>query len=429
MTLPLASAAPSGGSRDERVVVVGGGVIGAACAYFLRQAGRSVTIVDAGEFGRGCSHGNCGYVSPSHVLPLAGPGALQSALKTLFQKNSPLKVRCRLDPALWSWFWKFARHCNERDALASGHAIQRLLVSSRALYDELVRATLTDVEWDPSGVLFVFRTPAAMEHYAHTDALLQSEFGLTTQRFDGHSLLEFEPSLKPGVAGAFYYPSDGLLRPDKLMTAWRRVLEQSGVEIRARCPVRDLVVEGRIVRGVVTDAGPIEAEQTLVATGAWTPQLSRVLHCPIPIQPGKGYSITMPRPALCPRRPIIFEEHRVAISPMQSGYRIGSTMEFAGYDARLNPDRLTLLRDTAALYLKEPVRDPTLEEWWGWRPMTPDGLPFIGRLPAFDNVYLAAGHCMLGVSMAPATGKLVAELMTAQSPHIDPVPYAVTRRM
>lgn len=420
---------PSSGAGSERAVVVGGGVIGAACAYFLRQAGRRVTIVDAGAFGRGCSHGNCGYISPSHVLPLAGPGALQSALKTLFQKNSPLKVRWRLDPALWSWFWKFARRCNERDALAAGHAIQNLLASSRALYDELVHSTLSDVEWESSGVLFVFRTPAALDHYTHTDALLRNEFGVAATRFDANSLLEFEPSLKPGSAGAWFYPSDGLLRPDKLLAAWRRVLEQSGVEIREHCALRDLAVEGRVVRGVITDAGKIEADQTLIATGAWTPQLSRMLRCPVPIQPGKGYSITMPRPALCPRRPMIFEEHRVAISPMQSGYRIGSTMEFAGYDSRLNPDRLRFLRESAALYLKEPLAEPTLEEWWGWRPMTPDGLPFIGRPPAFDNVYLAAGHCMLGVSMAPATGKLVAELMTGQAPHIDPTPYSVTRRV
>jgi D-amino-acid dehydrogenase len=424
-----ATSFPSSGAGSERVVVVGGGVIGAASAYFLREAGRSVTIVDAGPFGRGCSHGNCGYISPSHVLPLAGPGALQSALKTLFQKNSPLKVRWRLDPALWSWFWKFARHCNERDALAAGHAIQRLLVSSRGLYDELVRTTLAEVEWEPTGVLFFFRTPAALDHYTETDRLLRDEFGVAATRFDGNSLLEFETSLKPGVAGAWFYPSDGLLRPDKLMGAWRRVLEQSGVEIREHCALRDLTIDGRVVRGIITDAGKIEADQTLIATGAWTPQLSRVLRCPVPIQPGKGYSITMPRPALCPRRPMIFEEHRVAISPMQSGYRIGSTMEFAGYDSQLKLDRLTLLRESAALYLKEPLAEPTLEEWWGWRPMTPDGLPFIGRLPAFDNVYLAAGHCMLGVSMAPATGKLVAELMTGEPPHIDPTPYTVTRRI
>jgi D-amino-acid dehydrogenase len=157
--------------------------------------------------------------------------------------------------------------------------------------------------------------------------------------------------------------------------------------------------------------------------------LNRILQCPLPIQPGKGYSLTLPRPTLCPRSPMIFEEHRVAISPMQSGFRVGSTMEFAGYDTSLNADRLRMLRESADLYLKEPLTRPAFEEWWGWRPMTPDGLPFIGRTPAFDNVYLAAGHGMLGVSMAPATGKLVVELLSGQSSHLDPAPYAVLRTL
>jgi D-amino-acid dehydrogenase len=423
------AASPPAVTRSDRVVVVGGGVIGASCAYFLRRAGRAVTLIDSGRFGSGCSHGNCGYVSPSHVLPLAGPGAVRSTLKTLFRKNSPLKVRWRLDPALWSWFWQFSRRCNERDAIAAGNAIQQLLVSSRALYDELFRATLTDVEWDPAGLLFVFLTPSAMEHYAQTDRLLQSEFGLAAARLEGNSLWTFEPALKPSVAGAWRYAADGQLRPDKLMLAWRRVLESMDVEIREQCALRNLVIDQRLARRLITDQGEITADQTVIATGAWTPQWRRMLRCRIPIQPGKGYSLTMPRPTLCPRSPMIFEEHRVAISPMQTGYRVGSTMEFAGYDTRLNTDRLRLLRESADLYLKEPLSGPTLEEWWGWRPMTPDGLPLIGRVPALENVYLAAGHGMLGVSMAPATGKLVAELLTGQPRHIDPAPYAVSRRL
>jgi D-amino-acid dehydrogenase len=240
-------------------------------------------------------------------------------------------------------------------------------------------------------------------------------------------LATFEPALKPSVAGAWRYAGDGQLRPDKLMSVWRRVLDSIGVEIREHCAMRDLVIERRLVRRVLTDQGEIDADQAVIAAGAWTPQWRHILRCRIPIQPGKGYSLTMPRPALCPRSPMIFEEHRVAISPMQSGYRIGSTMEFAGYDTSLNADRLRLLRESADLYLREPSSGTTLEEWWGWRPMTPDGLPLIGRLPAFDNVYLAAGHGMLGVSMAPATGKLIAEVLTGQPSHIDPAPYAVPR--
>lgn len=413
--------------EPDRVVVVGGGVIGAACAYFLRRAGRPVVLIEQGQFGRGCSHGNCGFVCPSHVLPLAGPGALRGALKTLFARNSPLKVRWRLDPGLWSWFWQFARKCNYRDMLAAAHAIQALLVSSRSLYDDLLRSTLSEVEWENNGLLFVFRTPRAMDHYAATDDLLRREFALGATRYDGPALCELEPALKPGCAGAWHYATDAQLRPDKLMLAWRGALEAQGVEIREHCELRDLVIDGRRVRRVVTGQGEIAAGHVVIATGAWTPRLRRMLRCRVPIQPGKGYSLTMPRPAICPRLPMIFEEHRVAITPFESAYRIGSTMEFAGYDTGLNPDRLRLLREAAALYLREPSAEPVLESWYGWRPMTPDSLPYIGSVLGIENLFVAAGHGMLGVSMSPATGRLIAELILDQTPHIDPKPYAVSR--
>jgi D-amino-acid dehydrogenase len=415
--------------EPERVVVVGGGVVGAACAYYLRQAGAAVTLIDRGDFGRGCSHGNCGYVCPSHVLPLAAPGALRSTLKTLLARNSPLKVRCRFDPALWRWFWQFARKCNHRDMLASGHAIQSLLASSRALYDGLFQSELSDVQWEPLGLLFVFQSQAGMDHYAQTDQLLRSEFQLGAARYDGEQLLEFEPTLKPGIAGAWHYACDGHLRPDKLMLAWRNLLQQHGVEICEQCALHDFIVEQKHVRRLITSQGELPADQVVVATGAWTPQLARLLGRSISIVPGKGYSLTMPRPEICPRYSMIFEEHRVAVTPMASAYRIGSTMEFAGYDASLNPRRLQLLRDGAAIYLRQPLAKPVIESWHGWRPMTPDSLPFIGRVPALDNVLVAAGHGMLGVSMSPATGRLIAELATGQTPHIDPQPYSVTRRL
>jgi D-amino-acid dehydrogenase len=416
-------------AASDRVVVVGGGVIGAACAYYLRQTGRPVTLIERGEFGHGCSHGNCGLVCPSHVLPAAAPGALWATLKTLFKRNSPLAVRWRFDLALWRWFWQFARKCNRDDMLRAGRAIQALLDSSRSLYDDLLASTLTGVEWAPHGLLFVFRSRRGMDHYARTDELLRREFRLETTRYDGAALLDVEPALKPGSAGAWHYPTDGHLRPDKLMLAWRRTLEAQGVEIRTNQELRDLAVDGRLARRLITNNGEVAADQIVIATGAWTPLLHRLLRQPLAIQPGKGYSLTMPRPANCPKYPMIFEEHRVAITPLTSAYRIGSTMEFAGYDETLNTDRLRLLRDGAAIYLREPLAEPVLEAWWGWRPMTPDGLPFIGRLPAFDNVHVAAGHGMLGLSMAPATGRLMAELVTGGEPHLDPAPYAVVRRL
>lgn len=277
------------------------------------------------------------------------------------------------------------------------------------------------------GLLFAFQTPAALEHYAETDHLLHEQFGVPSTRYDGDALTVLEPALKPGLPGGFHYTDDAHLRPDKLMSSWRQLLEQRGVEVREQCEFRGFIRTGPKVTGVETDAGTLPADAVVIATGAWTPLLAKQLGRRVPIQPGKGYSITMPRPARCPTIPLIFEEHRVAVTPMRSGYRIGSTMEFAGYDTSMNRRRLDLLRRGAAHYLEEPTAEPVLEEWWGWRPMVFDGKPIIGPCPGLANVLIAAGHGMLGLSMAPATGRLVADLLEGNQPNIDPVPYAADR--
>lgn len=411
----------------DRVLIVGAGVVGACSAYYLARAGFRVTLLDRGKFGAACSHANCGYVCPSHVLPLAAPGAVWSTLKTLFQRNSPLKVRPGVVLGNLSWFLGFARRCNHRDMLSAGHAIQALLNSSRKLFEELIREEKLDCEWETKGLLFVFQTRNAFEHYAHTDELLRREFAMPAKRFDSDALAALEPALKPGLAGGYLYESDGHLRPDRLMSELHRVLLAMGVEVREACEVTGFVRESGKGRAVRTPGGDIEADQFVIATGAWTPLLNRELGCRVPIQPGKGYSLTMPRPRLCPTYPLIFEEHRVAVTPFRSGYRLGSTMEFAGYDDTMNRSRLSILTDAAKLYLKDPLAEPVQEEWWGWRPMTYDGLPVIDRSPAMSNVLIAAGHNMLGLSMATATGQLVSELLGAGPPHIDPAPYALRR--
>jgi D-amino-acid dehydrogenase len=416
-------------SSRNSVVVVGGGVVGAACASFLAEAGAEVMIIDRGRFGQGCSHGNCGYVSPSHVLPLCRPGAIGSTLKMMFRRNAPFKLRLRLDPAQWAWLWRFARHCNTRDMLRGGHALSAMLNSSRQLYEELIAQNhLTDCEWEPQGLLFVFRSAGHFEHFAETDRLLRETYQMGATRLPAEELAKLEPALKPdAAAGAWLYDCDAHLRPDKLMSAWQRRLNEQGVTIRENCEFQGFERTDGKVTGLVTSQGRIEADQVVIATGAWTPLLKEQLGKRVPIEPGKGYSITMPRPALCPKYPMVFEQHRVAVTPMQSGYRIGSTMEFAGFDETLREERLHLLTEGAKLYLKEPLAEPIVEKWYGWRPMSCDGVPFIGPIPKFTNVWLAAGHSMLGVSMATGTGRLIAELVTGATPHVDPAPYRVDR--
>ena len=414
-----------GDARDA--IVVGGGVIGAACAYSLSRAGWQVTVLERGEFGQACSHGNCGFICPSHVLPLAEPGAIGKALRALVSRNSPFLIRPRWDPRLWMWMLKFARRANRRDMLAAGAGCQALLNSSLELYKALVVEEKLDCEWQERGLMLVYRDPRAMQGYAETAALLQEHFHLNVERYDGARVCQIEPALRPGLAGGWHFRSDAHLRPDKLMSEWRRTLVARGVQIREHCEIVDFARDAGQARAVLTTQGEFKAAAFVVATGAMTPWLERVLGCRLPIQPGKGYSITMPRPARSPQIPLLFPETHVGVTPMQTAYRLGSTMEFAGYDTSLRPQRLDLLRLGAEPYLEEPACEPIVERWYGWRPMTYDGLPIIDRLPAMRNVLIAAGHNMLGMSMAPATGRLVAELLDNRTPHIDPAPYSLAR--
>ncbi|HJZ59774.1 MAG TPA: FAD-dependent oxidoreductase, partial [Gemmataceae bacterium] len=383
-------------------------------------------ILDGGRFGRGCSHANCGFVCPSHVLPLAVPGAVTGALKAMLSRNSPFRIRPRCSLGLWRWLLGFARRCNRLDMLESGRGIQALLTSSRRLYDDLVRDGI-DCEWQALGLLFVFQSRLGMEHYAATDELLRKEFGVAAKPFFGDDVSRLEPALKPGLGGGWLYETDAHLRPDRLMSSWRARIEAAGVTVREECHASGFVRDGGRARAVRTSQGELAGDAFVLAAGALTPFLNDHLGCRIPIQPGKGYSITTGRPERCPVLPMIFEEHRVAVTPMLSGYRLGSMMEFVGYDESIDPRRIGHLREAATLYLHEPAGEPVVETWFGWRPMTPDSRPIIDRSTALGNVVIAAGHNMLGLSMAPATGKLVAELLDGRAPHIDPGPYSARR--
>lgn len=413
--------------QGERVVVIGGGVIGAMCAWNLSQSGCQVTVVDREKYGAACSHGNCGYVSPSHVFPLCQPGALKKTFKGMLKSNSPFAVKPRLEMGFASWFWNFARRCNHRDMMSAGTARHALLQSSKQLYQELIANENIECEWQEVGLLFVFDDAKSFSDYGKTDSLLREEFGVAATPYDGKQLVELEPAIKPGFGGAWHYEGDCHMRPDKLLTQLREKMESRGVKFVEDFPVQQFVRENGLARTVLGNGDSIEADHFVVATGAMTPFLNQHLGVSVPIEPGKGYSLTMPKPDRMPKIPIIFEDSHVAITPMASKYRIGSTMEFVGYDTSINPQRLALLKTAAEKYLYEPHCEPIEEEWFGWRPMTWDGKPIIDQSPAMQNVWIAAGHNMLGLSMATGTGRLIKELMLQEAPHIAPAPFSVKR--
>lgn len=406
------------------VVVLGGGVIGLTAAIALLDEGRAVTVLERGQTGHGSSHGNCGTITPSHAGPLAAPGMVTTALRWLFSPDAPLRIKPRLDPALMRWLLDFASHCNAHDYHRALLAKSPLLECSRDLLEQLIARDGMASEFESIGTLVVCRDEKSFkESLEHHREL--AEVGIPVETLDAEQTLQREPALKPGVAGSFFFPGDAQLRPDRHLAELARIVRAKGGTIIENATVQDFVsMRGRVER---VDYALEETGQTcklapreiVFALGAWTPTLAKKLDLRLPIQPGKGYSITYSRPRIAPRIPLTLRERSVCVTAWESGFRIGSTMEFAGYDSTLNPRRLDALRRAAREYLVEPAGAEQVEEWFGWRPMTSDDLPIIGRAPGIDNLIVATGHGMLGMTMSAGTAEIVAALAMGRPTALD----------
>ncbi|MET0755153.1 MAG: FAD-dependent oxidoreductase [Pseudoxanthomonas sp.] len=410
--------------RDE-VLIIGGGVIGLATALALIEAGRGVRVLEAGTVGGGASHGNCGTITPSHAPPLAAPGVVALGLRWMFTPDAPLYLKPRIDPSLWRWLAHFAARCNPKDWRQSTTSRAAILNDSRSRLGEWVGRYGMQCEFSEEGLDYVFHGQQRFDHYARECEALR-EFGIDSQILNGADYLREEPALKPGVLGAVRFPQDARLRPDRYVAELARVVRERGGSIEENCRV-DSLQESSTGATVGTSMGLRSGSDAVVALGAWSPALARTLGIRLPIQPGKGYSITYSRPSLVPRRAMVLKDRQVCVTVWDSGFRLGSTMEFSGYDATLNATRLAALERGASEYLHEPFGAVVHERWYGWRPMTWDDLPVLGRVPGKRHLWLATGHGMLGVSMSAASGQLMADLIAGNTTAIDPHPYRMER--
>lgn len=411
---------------ESDVLVLGGGVIGLACAYHLLAQGRQVTLLDQGPVGGGSSHGNCGTLTPSHAMPLAMPGVVGTAIRWLFKRDAPLRIKPRLDPALLRWLQAFRRRCNWADFSATTATKAPLLLRSAELIAEMVKREKMDCEYQAHGTLHVYRNEKALAASAWYSRIL-AEVGIDVEMLDGDRIESMEPALKPGVVGGYFNPGDAQLRPDRFVAELLRLVRERGGRVVEQSRIDSIAVERGRISKVYTTTGDYSAQEVVFALGAWSPALAGTLGLRLPIQPGKGYSITYSRPRLCPRTPLTLKEASVCVTAWNSGFRLGSTMEFAGYDSSLNKTRLDALRRSAALYLREPEGPAMQDEWYGWRPMTPDDLPILGRVRGIDNLCMATGHGMLGVTLSAVTGLLVSEVIAGEKPSIDLAPFNVAR--
>ena len=396
------------------MAVIGGGVVGLACAYYLLERGHRVRILERGDPGHDCcSLGNMGFISPSHFLPLASPGIVGQALRWMGDPESPFYVKPRPDPGLLSFGWNFWRASRPRRAYAAGPLLRDLNLASRALFIELADRTRNAFELTRGGLLALFQTPRELSREAHHAARSRA-LGMPAEVLDPAGVAALEPEVTLRVCGGVYYPLDAHVTPQTFHGTLTRLVADAGGTFRWGAEVRAWRADGSRVRAAVTNDGVVEADEFVVAAGAASAAILRPLGAHLPLQPGKGYSLTLERPRERPRRALVLQESRVAITPMGSTLRFGGTMELGAWDLDINPPRIRGIIRSVERFLPAfraedfgPVRP-----WAGLRPCTPDGLPYVGRLEPYANVSVATGHAMMGLSMGPITGKLIAEVLS-----------------
>jgi D-amino-acid dehydrogenase len=403
--------------QNQDVLILGGGVIGLSCALFLLKQGRTVRVLERDTVGAATSHGNCGTITPSHSVPLPAPGMVVKALKYMTQADAPFYVKPSTDLALLEWLLRFSLHCNEKDMRKGALVKSNLLNRSRTLLQEVITEHQMDCNFSASGMMYAFNSQQGLDDMQHELSVLQ-ECGIHPEILNAQQLALREPALKPMVGGVFF-PNDAHFRPDKYCAELARVVKELGGVIEENCTVESLHSTSGNIDKVQTSKGEFSAPTVVMAMAVWSSAMAKSIDVNLPIQPGKGYSITYNKPSVVPKTPLVLSESSVCVTAWPTGFRLGSTMEFSGFDDSLNTKRLAALEKGAREYLLEPMGSEVQEQWYGWRPMTYDDLPIIGKSPKHDNLYLATGHGMLGMSMSAMTGQLIAELVTNQTPSID----------
>ncbi len=405
---------------QDPICIVGGGIIGLACAYYLLQAGyQNIKLIEQNQVGQGCSHGNCGLLSLSHLLPLPHPGMISSTLKSLLTKGrlAPVYIPPRFNWRLWHWCWQFAQNCTAQKAYQAVPIRYQLINSSLKLYQQLSDNPDIDYQIHRKGALYVFESAAGMAAFINShETELYDQYQLNWKKWDGPTLHQLEPNLKANLYSAIQVIDDAHIQPDLFIKAWRRYLAPQ-IEIHEHCQAIKWIDRYHLM----TSQGKIGAKHFVLTTGVYSPTFQKQLGCKLSIQAGKGYSLSFCQKTKPPlSTPLILPERRLAITPMDNLLRIGSTVEFSGINHHINPKRLALLQNGLDQYFEQPITDDRpVEVWCGLRPMTPNDLPYIGHSPAFDNVLIATGHNMNGIAMAPATGQLIAEMIQGIPTHID----------
>ena len=412
----------------SKVLVIGGGIVGLTSAYYLQKKGFEVTVLDKGDLSDNCSFGNAGMIVPSHFIPLAAPGMLSKGIRWMFNSKSPFYVRPSLNPSLIGWGLKFMKHATEKHVAQSAEPLRDLSLLSKKLYEDLSKEPDFNFELTNNGILAFYKTEQAGEEESHL-ADKAKALGLDMAVLSAAECQALQPNLNLDVLGAVHYRCDAHLYPGKLMNALLTYLRANGVSLVSGKEVDRIESEGNKIKKVFTGTTAWEADQYVIATGSWSPAVAKMADLNISLMPGKGYSFMEPEPQQRLTIPALLCEARVAITPMNGGIRYGGTMELDRINTNVNMQRVKGIVESVPKYFPDlhPALPNEKDIWYGFRPSSPDGLPYIGRSTHRKNLIIATGHGMMGLSLGPATGLLVSQIIAEEKLEMAVESFAANR--
>ncbi|MNX26064.1 D-amino acid dehydrogenase small subunit [compost metagenome] len=404
----------------KKVSIIGGGIIGLCSAYYLAKEGYEVVVFDKSDMNDGCSYGNAGMIVPSHIIPLAQPGMIAQGIKWMFDSQSPFYVKPRLSMDLMKWGLQFYKHANLKHVEKAMPALCDLSLLSKELYQDFAKEN-NSFFYEEKGLLMLYKTDKTAEEIHH-EGKLAEELGLEVDFLSKEDVSKLETGTATNVIGGVHYKSDAHVYPQKFMQFLKEQLSQLKVQIHPLTTVNDFVLKNNTVTEIITDKGNFATDEVVLATGSWSPHIAKKLNVNISILPGKGYSFTLKDQNHKPSIPSILCEGKVAVTPMNNDIRFGGTMEITHTnDTKINQNRLQgIVNSINDFYPDLKIEIPKEEDtWFGFRPCTPSGMPIITRDKKLKNLTLVTGHAMMGLSLAPATGKIVTEIISGKTTSVD----------
>ena len=413
---------------SKEVVIIGGGIIGLCSAYYLQKEGCAVTIIDQSGMTKGASFVNAGYITPSHIIPLAAPGMITKGLKWMFDTASPFYVKPRLDKDFLKWAWAFKKSATASKVEKAIPIIKEINILGRTLYEEIKQSGDFNFHYERKGLLMLYKTDKAGEEEWEVGQRAIKE-GLNVNHITAEEVKKMEPDAAIDCKGAVYFDSDAHMTPKEFMAEMVSYLKEKGVTFYTHEKVQDLVISKDAIKEVMTTKRKLKADEVLIAAGSWSPLLTRKLGVKIPIQAGKGYRINTERETGI-TIPALLVEAKVAVTPMNGFTRFAGTMELAGISDNINPKRVKAISKSVSNYYQglSLTKEEEATADFGLRPCSPDGLPYIGRTHKYKNLIIASGHAMMGWSLGPPTGKLVSEIISDKKLSLDIKPFHPERK-